>query len=128
MVFGLGFLAPSAHGSFSTPMPQPWAGKLSNLRSARAYFPTHSARRYFASPHFLSLSAATQTNYRRAIDRFLIEHGHRRVDQMKVAQCSLCGRGKNNIKDDFQSDERDPLDSTALFRELPIVQRAPRKT
>src|SRR5215471_10199316 len=38
---------------------------------------------YFASPQFLSLSATSQTNYRRAIDRFLIEHGHRRVDQMK---------------------------------------------
>jgi integrase len=41
------------------------------------------ATRYFASPQFLSLSATSQTNYRRAIDRFLIEHGHRRVDQMK---------------------------------------------
>src|SRR5215472_845236 len=40
-------------------------------------------RRYFASPQFLSLSATSQTNYRRAIDRFLVEHGHRRVDQMK---------------------------------------------
>ena len=38
------------------------------------------ATRYFA---FLSLSATSQINYRRAIDRFLVEHGHRRVDQMK---------------------------------------------
>ena len=41
------------------------------------------ATRYFASPQFLSLSATSRTNYRRAIDRFLLEHGHRRVDQMK---------------------------------------------
>jgi enterobacteria phage integrase len=41
------------------------------------------ATRYFASPQFLSLSATSQINYRRAIDRFLVEHGHRRVDQMK---------------------------------------------
>jgi hypothetical protein len=38
------------------------------------------ATRYFASPQFLSLSAISQTNYRRAIDRFLLEHGRRRVD------------------------------------------------
>jgi hypothetical protein len=41
------------------------------------------ATRYFGSPQFLSLSATSQTNYRRAIDRFLVEHGRRRVDQMK---------------------------------------------
>jgi hypothetical protein len=37
------------------------------------------ATRYFASPQFLSLSATSQTNYRRAIDRFLVEHGHRAI-------------------------------------------------
>src|SRR5262249_19403463 len=41
------------------------------------------ATRYFASPQFLSLSTTSQINYRGAIDRFLVEHGHRRVDQMK---------------------------------------------
>src|SRR5262249_31532706 len=41
------------------------------------------ATRYFASPQFLSLSTTSQINYRGAIERFLVEHGHRRVDQMK---------------------------------------------
>src|SRR5262249_19627055 len=86
MEFGPSFPARSAHGSFWTPTPRPWASNVPNLRSARQHFPVSFralATRYFASPQFLSLSATSQTNYRRAIDRFLIAHGHRRVDQMK---------------------------------------------
>jgi integrase len=41
------------------------------------------ATRYFASPQFLSLSTTSQINHRGAIERFLVQHGHRRVDQMK---------------------------------------------
>ena len=41
------------------------------------------AARYYASPQFLALSPTSRTGYRRAIERFLGEHGHRRVDQMK---------------------------------------------
>jgi len=36
--------------------------------------------------------------------------------------------GKNNIKDDFQFDERDLPLIRRHFREMPIVQRAPQKT
>jgi integrase len=38
---------------------------------------------YYGSPQFLKLSPTSRGNYRRVIDRFLVEHGHRRVDQMK---------------------------------------------
>ena len=41
------------------------------------------AARYFASPKFLALSPSSKTGYRRAIERFLRDHGHRRVDQMR---------------------------------------------
>jgi integrase len=41
------------------------------------------ATRYFGSPQYLSLSMTSRGNYRRVIDGFLEEHGHRRVDQMK---------------------------------------------
>jgi enterobacteria phage integrase len=41
------------------------------------------AIRYYSSPQYLALSATSRNNYRRVIDGFLEEHGHRRVDQMK---------------------------------------------
>ena len=37
------------------------------------------AARYFASPKFLALSPSSPTGHRRAIERFLRDHGHRRV-------------------------------------------------
>jgi enterobacteria phage integrase len=40
------------------------------------------AIRYFGSPQYLRLSATSRSNYRRVIDGFLEQHGHRRVDQM----------------------------------------------
>jgi enterobacteria phage integrase len=38
---------------------------------------------YFGSPQYQSLSPTSRTNYRRVIDHFLEEHGHRLVAQMK---------------------------------------------
>ena len=43
------------------------------------------ATRYFNSPHFLGLSPTSRANYRRIIDHFVTEHGHRRVDQLRRA-------------------------------------------
>src|SRR5262245_31249297 len=86
MVFGPSFPACSVHASFLTPTPQPWASNPANPAERKGTLPGSFralATRYFASPQFLSLSATSQINYRRAIDRFLVEHGHRRVDQMK---------------------------------------------
>ncbi|WP_156908914.1 hypothetical protein [Bradyrhizobium murdochi] len=40
------------------------------------------AIRYYGSPQYQSLSESSRTNYRRVIDGFLEQHGHRRVDQM----------------------------------------------
>ena len=40
------------------------------------------AIRYYGSPQYLRLSATSCSNYRRVIDGFLEQHGHRRVDQM----------------------------------------------
>jgi enterobacteria phage integrase len=40
------------------------------------------AVRYYGSPQYLRLSATSRSNYRRVIDGFLQEHGHRQVDQM----------------------------------------------
>src|ERR1039457_7036362 len=40
------------------------------------------AIRYYGSPQYLRLSATSRSNYRRVIDGFLEEHGHRRIDQM----------------------------------------------
>jgi integrase len=40
------------------------------------------AIRYYGSPQYQSLSATSRSNYRRVIDGFLEQHGHRRVDQM----------------------------------------------
>jgi integrase len=41
------------------------------------------AAQYFVSPDFLRLRARTQYAYRHVIDRFLAEHGHRRVAEMR---------------------------------------------
>jgi integrase len=41
------------------------------------------AAQYFASPDFLRLRTRTQHVYRLVIDRFLVEHGHRRVAEMR---------------------------------------------
>jgi integrase len=41
------------------------------------------AAQYFASPDFLRLRVRTQHVYRLVIDRFLAEHGHRRVAEMR---------------------------------------------
>jgi hypothetical protein len=52
----------------------------------KGILPAHSARWQPATLHrriFCPCRQQVRTNYRRAIDRFLIEHGHRRVDQMK---------------------------------------------
>ena len=40
------------------------------------------ALRYFGSAQYLTLSATSRTNYRRVIEGFLKEHGHRLVRQM----------------------------------------------
>jgi integrase len=44
---------------------------------------SHLAAQYFVSPDFLRLRARTQYVYRLVIDRFLAEHGHRRVAEMQ---------------------------------------------
>lgn len=41
------------------------------------------AVRYYGSPQYHDLSASSRANYRRVIDGFLEEHGHRRVDQLR---------------------------------------------
>jgi hypothetical protein len=38
---------------------------------------------YFGSPAYRDLAASSKANYRRVIDGFLQEHGHRRVDQIR---------------------------------------------
>src|SRR5258706_5781538 len=38
---------------------------------------------YFGSPKYHALAASSRRNYRRVIDGFLMEHGHRRVDQIR---------------------------------------------
>ena len=40
------------------------------------------AIRYYGSPQYHSLSATSRANYRRVIDGFLEEHGHRQVKEM----------------------------------------------
>jgi site-specific recombinase XerD len=57
-------------------------GQPSRQRAGDGTFAALAAR-YYASPKFLALSPTSRTGYRRAIERFLGEHGHRRVDQMK---------------------------------------------
>jgi integrase len=41
------------------------------------------AASYFGSPKYRALATSSRANYRRVIDGFLREHGHRRVDQIK---------------------------------------------
>jgi integrase len=41
------------------------------------------AIRYYGSPAYRDLAASSKANYRRVIDSFLQNHGHRRVDQMR---------------------------------------------
>lgn len=38
---------------------------------------------YYGSPQYIGLAPTTRTTYRAIIERFLVEHGHRRVDQMR---------------------------------------------
>jgi enterobacteria phage integrase len=47
------------------------------------------ANAYFASSYYRALAAVTRTDYRRVLDRFLKEHGHRRVDQMTRAHVDV---------------------------------------
>jgi integrase len=67
-----------------------YAAQLDNLpgqitqrpRAAPGAFAT-LASRYYRSPQYLNLSPTSRSNYRRVIDGFLEQHGHRRVDQMR---------------------------------------------
>ena len=52
-----------------------------NVRSKGTF--AHLAALYFASANFHGLSLTSRRNYRRIIDGFVREHGHRRVDQFK---------------------------------------------
>ncbi len=47
------------------------------------------AARYFGSPQYLALAPTSRTNYRRVIDSFLVDHGHRRVAQMSREHVDL---------------------------------------
>jgi integrase len=66
-----------------------YTAQLNNSSSQVKHRPTAApgtfaalAIRYYGSPQFQSLSATSHTNYRRVIDGFLEQHGHRRVEQM----------------------------------------------
>jgi len=66
-----------------------YAAQLNNSSRQAEHRPTAApgtfaalAIRYYGSPQFQSLSATSRINYRRVIDGFLEQHGHRRVDQM----------------------------------------------
>ena len=66
-----------------------YAAHVNNASSQPKHRPTAPplsfaalAIRYYGSPQFQSLSATSRSNYRRVIDGFLQQHGHRRVDQM----------------------------------------------
>jgi integrase len=66
-----------------------YAAQLNNLPKQGVHRPTAApgtfaalAIRYYGSPQYLRLSASSRNNYRRVIDGFLAQHGHRRVDQM----------------------------------------------
>ena len=66
-----------------------YAAQLNNSSRQAEYRPTAApgtfaalAIRYYGSPQFQSLSVTSRSNYRRVIDGFLEQHGHRRVDQM----------------------------------------------
>jgi enterobacteria phage integrase len=66
-----------------------YAGQLSETskrveqrpKPARGTF-SALAIRYFGSPQYQTLSATSRSNYRRVVDAFLKQHGHRQVDQM----------------------------------------------
>lgn len=67
-----------------------YAGCLEDQRPSRAPRTTAVdgtmaalATLYYRSPQYLKLSSSSRINYRRVIDQFLSEHGHRRVDQMR---------------------------------------------
>lgn len=47
------------------------------------------ATRYFVSPKYLALAPSSRTNYRRVIDSFLTEHGHRLVRQMTLGHLDV---------------------------------------
>lgn len=64
--------------ALGVPSPVPAARKIIRDKSFDAL-----ALRFYASPRFANLSASSKTNYRRVIESFLAQHGHRRVDQMK---------------------------------------------
>lgn len=38
---------------------------------------------FYSSPQYRNLAPASQSNYRRVLDAFLVVHGHRRADQMR---------------------------------------------
>jgi integrase len=66
-----------------------YAAHVNNASSQPKHRPTAApltfaalATRYYGSPQFQSLSTTSRSNYRRVIDGFLQQHGHRRVDQM----------------------------------------------
>src|SRR5262249_37387035 len=66
-----------------------YAAQLDNHRDQVVHRPIAApgtfaalAIRYYSSPQYLGLSATSRGNYRRVIDGFLAQHGHRRVDQM----------------------------------------------
>lgn len=44
---------------------------------------------YYSSPSYRKLAISTRGNYRRVIDHFLEQHGHRRVDQMTAEHVDL---------------------------------------
>ncbi len=74
----------------SSEFMEAYAAALSNAPKDAALRPAAApgtfdalAVRYFGSPQYQSLSATSRTNYRRVIDGFLEEHGHRQVRQMK---------------------------------------------
>jgi enterobacteria phage integrase len=73
----------------STEFMEAYAAQLSNTPKAVEQKPAAArgtfaalAARYFGSPQYLSLSATSRSNYRRVIDGFLEQHGHRLVKQM----------------------------------------------
>lgn len=66
-----------------------YAAQLNEVQKQVAQRPTAApgtfaalAIRYYSSPQYLRLSDTSRSNYRRVIDGFLEQHGHRRVDQM----------------------------------------------
>ncbi len=66
-----------------------YAAQLNNPLEQREARPTAAAGtfaalaiRYYGSPQYLRLSATSRSNYRRVIDSFLEQHGHRGVAQM----------------------------------------------